>query len=105
MAQIATYRCTDKLCRLTIHLSQEMPVWHPDTPRELRAITVSAQAEPYVARYRSEAYCHDCRTIQESSADNRCRRCARGTAPMEQAGLLCPQCKRGAFFIEHLIVR
>lgn len=105
MSEIATYRCTDDKCRLTVHLSRQMPVWHPETPTALRSLDIKPEAQQYVIGYRTEAYCHGCRKVQESNTENRCARCGESSAPIEQAGLPCPQCKRGEFFMQHLIVR
>ncbi len=102
MAEIATYKCSNNLCSLTLHLSRDFPVWHPHTPRELRSPNPLPHVTPYIIRYRSESYCPQCRKVVEYE-NAACVVCG-SEVPLEHAGRDCYQCEKGILIMPTLTV-
>jgi hypothetical protein len=102
MAEIATYVCTNLLCRYTVRLSRDFPVWHAHTPIHLRKLRISTEARPYIARYRSEAFCSPCKKTLDAD-DKACTTCASQTL-LEMLSQMCPQCKKAEFVMPQLSI-
>src|SRR5665213_2021735 len=101
MAMIKTFRCTDYQCRFTVRIAQEFPVWHPQTPMQMKKLPVPAGSREYVVGYRSELFCRYCRKIVESNAELVCPHCERGGLYEDEGGRSCPQCLSGRLSIQH----
>ena len=105
MAEIATYRCDNYRCRLTVRLCKDFPVWRSDAPLEGRSIVPSPSHRPYVERYRSEIYCHHCRRVIADARDAACGSCGNADLRNDQTGQSCVQCYTGVFQMIDLTVR
>ena len=104
MAEIATYQCNNLKCRYVVRVSREFPVWHPETPTSLRALKPSHDSLPYIVKYRSELFCHNCRKIIDHSGTTLCNLCGADDVREEQAGKACAQCPKGVFVMTKIIV-
>ena len=106
MAEIATFRCSNYRCRLTLRMCKDFPVWHPDTPPTVRTTVSPVDADRnFIVRYRTELYCRECRLLLADPADSNCPRCSSSELHSDQAGLPCVQCTEGTFAMVHLVVR
>ena len=103
MAEIATYQCTNNLCRYSVHVSHEFPIWHSQTPKKLRSIAVDAHARPYVIGRRNESLCHHCKRVVELKDEALCPTC-KNQLHKEQLGKRCPNCKKGTLSMPELAV-
>lgn len=101
MAEIQTLTCSNSLCRATLHVMHEFPVWHPTTPAHLKVPAVTAQSQPYLLRLRTESYCPSCATVVER-ADMLCTRC--NTPVRDVMGQTCFRCTEGYFVLSHVQV-
>ncbi len=89
MAEIATYTCSNRECRLTVRLAHDFPVWD-----DLRTT---------VTRHRSEAFCASCNKITEYTAAHACAVCGSAVA-VELLSTACYRCKAGTFAMPKLSV-
>jgi hypothetical protein len=101
MARIKSYRCTHNKCRFSVHLSQELPLWHPQTPTHMKKLPVPSGSAQYVIGYRSELFCRYCKKTVESNAEMVCSRCLRSGLYEDEGGRSCPQCLVGRLSLEH----
>lgn len=88
MAEIATFKCTNRKCLLTLYVARDFPVWD--------------QARTAVVRHRSETFCIACNKVVEY-ADDLCAVCA-GSVITENLGRACPRCTTGSFSMPHISV-
>ncbi len=104
MAEIASYICSNLKCRFAMRVSREMPLWKPGTPRALQSLSVRPEAQSFVLKYRSELFCHVCRTVVEHQDTKSCNACGAIDLRDEQVGKPCAQCPIGVFEMKKLIV-
>jgi hypothetical protein len=89
MAEIATFKCSNRECRLTVRMAQDLPIWD--------------EAKENITRYRSETFCIKCNKVAEYTANNTCTVCfAEVTA--QNIGRSCPRCKAGTLAMPLLSV-
>ena len=106
MAEIATFRCDNYRCRMTVRMCKDFPVWHAHAPSPLRAKLYSSDSEKeFVVRYRTEVYCRACRFLIADPTSAACPRCHGATLVADQTGMPCVQCTQGTFAMVHLTVR
>ena len=105
MAEIATYRCSNYRCRLSVRVCKDFPVWRADAPLEGRSVVPSSTHHAFVERYRSEIYCHHCRRVLADATDTSCARCGMSDLRTDQTGRPCVQCLSGVFEMAELVVR
>ena len=86
MADIATYRCSNRQCLLTLRVASDFPVWN--------------EARTSVVRYRSETFCTVCNKVVEYMGDA-CAVCA-GKVIADNLGRACPRCAVGSLAMPHL---
>ncbi len=86
MADIATFKCSNRQCLLTVHVANDFPVWD--------------EARTTVVRRRSETYCTTCNKVVEY-ADTACTVCA-SEVVVDNLGRACPRCAKGSFAMLHL---
>jgi len=103
MSEIATYRCTNYLCRLTLRLSRNFPVWLTHAPKEVRLAPSLASSKDFIERLRSETYCRACKKIVEYTAAGTCAVCEENIE-VEQLGQSCPRCAQGVFTMPQLSI-
>jgi ribosomal protein L33 len=103
MPEIATYRCNNYLCRLTLRLSRNFPVWLAHTPYEVRLKPRAISSKTYIERLRSESYCRACKKVVEYTSDQACASCA-SKIETEQLGAPCPRCQQGVFTLPQLSI-
>lgn len=100
MASIKTFRCTDYRCRHTLRISESFPVWHPETPNELKKLPVLAEAMERVIGFRSELYCRGCKRTLVAISEKICSSCNGAPMSRDESGQTCPQCARGTLVLE-----
>lgn len=103
MAEIATYRCSDRQCGFVLRLSRDFPLWKEHTPPQLKSPANAVSAKEYVLRYRSESFCKVCRSVVEYSDAYGCFNC-NAEVPREHAAQECPRCTDGTLSMPHLLV-
>lgn len=86
MADIATYRCSNRQCLLTLRMASDFPVWN--------------EARTSIVRYRSETFCTACNKVVEYAGDA-CVACASGVIA-GNVGRACPRCAVGSLSMPHL---
>jgi len=89
MGEIATYKCSNLQCRLTLRLAGNFPVWD--------------EAKANIMRYRSETFCSNCNKVVEYSGANACTVCDHEVA-VNNIGRVCPRCSAGTFAMPLLSV-
>jgi hypothetical protein len=104
MAEIATYKCSNNLCGFLVRLSRDFPLWHNDTPRHLRSLSVAPQAHEYIVGTRSEVLCHNCQKVADQMSTGYCTHCKSEDVHQEQLGRICPRCGVGVFSMPKLSV-
>ena len=104
MAEIATYTCASNKCRFTVRLSRDFPIWHPETPKTLRSMSVSPAASKYVTGRRSDAYCITCKTVTSHDGNTSCKKCGNGLSD-DLTRHPCAQCTKSKVTMPHLLVR
>jgi hypothetical protein len=104
MAEIATYLCSSNKCRFTVRLSRDFPVFHTQTPKHLRSLTVTPASRGYVTAFRSDTYCLSCKKVFDRDRHPRCSQCG-GNLKEDLLKHPCPQCKKAPVLMPHLLVR
>jgi len=89
MGDIATYKCSNLQCRLTLRLAGNFPVWD--------------EARENITRYRSETFCAKCNKVVEYTSDNACAVCNHAVV-INNIGRACPRCAAGTFAMPLLSV-
>ncbi len=103
MAEISTYKCSNRKCSFVVRLSSDFPLWHPDTPKEMRTLPIHPSATSYVTRLRHEALCSACHSVVEQTTSAQCSRCL-GVTMLITTQSECPRCKSGSFSLTNLSV-
>ena len=101
MPEIATYKCSNYQCGLTLRLSKNFPVWHSHTPKEIRLRPGHPSAGAFIERLRSESFCLNCKKVVEYAEPNTCKACE-GPVEAEQLGAACPLCGQGVMMMPRL---
>ncbi len=89
MADIATYKCSNQQCRLTLRLATDFPVWN--------------ESKEVITRHRSETFCNSCNKVVEYANDNTCTVCT-SEVTIKNMGRACPRCRTGIFSMPRLSV-
>ncbi len=105
MAEIATYKCNNYRCLLTIRVCKDFPVWLENAPMQGRSLVPSVDYLPFVARYRSEIYCHHCKVVLTDASEATCNQCGNSDLNEDQSGRCCTQCLIGVLKMTALTVR
>jgi hypothetical protein len=89
MGEIATYKCSNLQCRLTLRLAGNFPVWD--------------EARKNIIRYRNETFCTSCNKVVEYNDANACTVCF-AEVTGQNIGRVCPRCAAGTFTMPLLSV-
>ncbi len=101
MADISTYQCSNQKCSFVVRLAGDFPLWHADTPKELRTPKVAPHAAKHLVRMRTETLCRGCQKVVEL-VDAPCPHCQAALAPTG-TNHPCPRCA-GVFVLTKLSV-
>jgi len=104
MAEIATFTCANNRCRFTVRLSRDFPLWHEQTPKHLRSLTITPASRGYVKGLRSDIYCTTCKKVLDHDGSRACKKCG-SHLHEDLTRHPCPQCAKAPITMPHLLVR